>query len=488
MAEKEIVQLEKKQTPLLTYLEKLYPELQGTPIPASMMGIILAVKPFCKPNPLSILGVNMIETEDNFAVIRGSSTKRDQLYTPVGYWDVSRVFEATTEQQIGDDTRGIAHQVVEHMQQGPRDLDVLYLLKDQVNNAMVEQRIITELETQQYVLQADGSLTNNQGASVKINKFCVESKFGDNAVYCVNYYQNGRFIMRLDIGQLPNEKQLADDGRFSLFSPAMDIVTASNVGEVDGQLVVESPIFDPEVFFRQEAAMCSRIPEGYQDYYANFLMGYLSTISNEVLWSSPSKDRPYSYFELMRNANISAAYVYHYLELQSGLSDPNEIQKLAKREVDIVSRFFLIFTYDLPLALELFYYSYLDKATVFGDMLSDKACDPISGQNLHKNFKAVRAKVAEMIKPGFCFDSDPRNAMEQLPELSKAYKDRLVNATSIEETGLFIFLRAMKEVGLVDASTPTTLSTLTDGFSPLQYANHLLRKASDRQSEKEFTK
>jgi len=91
------------------------------------------------------LGVDLIETEENFAIIRGSSTKRDQLYTPVGYWDVARVFKTATDQQIGDDARGIAHQVVEHMQQGPHDLDVLYILKDQVDSTLVEQGIITEL-------------------------------------------------------------------------------------------------------------------------------------------------------------------------------------------------------------------------------------------------------------------------------------------------------------------------------------------------------
>jgi len=473
MIEKEKAKLEKKQTLLTTYINKLYPDLQKTPVSTSMIGIIKSVKPYCQPNPLQLLGVDLIETEENFAIIRGSSTKRDQLYTPVGYWDVARVFKTATDQQIGDDARGIAHQVVEHMQQGPHDLDVLYILKDQVDSTLVEQRIITELNQQGFTVQDDGSFNNNQGFSVKINKFCVECKSGNNTVFCVNYYQDGRFLMRLDIGQLPNANQLADDGRYSIFAPAMDIVTASNVGEINGQLIVETPIFPPEVFTKQEAAMCSRIPNGYEDYYANYLMGFLSSISNSVLWSSTKVDEPYSFLQLMINTNASAAYVYHYLEQQSGLLNPDEIQKLTKREVDIVSRFFLIFTYDLPLALELFYFSYLGNATVFGDILHDKTCDATSGQYLHRKFKAVRAKVAKLIDPGFSFDPKPKKAMKQLPELSRKYKEKLIQATSIEETGLFIFLQAMKECGVIDSSTPLSLSTLVDGFSPLQMANLL---------------
>jgi len=63
--------------------------------------------------------------------------------------------------------------------------------------------------------------------------------------------------------------------------------------------------------------------------------------------------------------------------------------------------------------------------------------------------------------------------MKQLPELSRKYKEKLIQATSIEETGLFIFLQAMKECGVIDSSTPLSLLTLVDGFSPLQMVNLL---------------
>ncbi|MBI3366762.1 hypothetical protein HY041_04010 [Candidatus Roizmanbacteria bacterium] len=450
-------ELEKKESlrtvELESFMETLFPEIHGTEVGKILSGMVASIDPLRTRND---------EGEPNALFIKGSTVKRYLLGDPIGFWDISRIYQHTDQTQY----QGEALDFIRKFAIGPRDIDFRYELTDGCTDIDAYRGLIYSLFDQGFTNQG-----NTFYKKLNDRSYCfeiTETPIGGvhalpRKFYNVKIYVDDRFLIRADFGRYPSAKdklgEMHDEYRIPLYTTPSEWYAQAMIRvETDAHQAKVTVFFD-EINDRLINELDN--PFTIKPWHSIFdlpmiLSAKLKGAGLRVFWPQSPGKKSYSYAKLIEQFT-QAEYLF---------SDPwlylKYNENMLQRRSDFISEFLLYTTYDPFLFLQLGYDCRLFEIVPF-DNYSINRKDFLQIMNFMK--EEMTTKVGQMkVNP---------YRTSNIPHLSQLYKEMVLSASlKIEDTGPFMLLRAINRLlesgGRSHEKLPETLEQTMALFDPLR--------------------
>jgi len=448
---------------LTQFVREMYPRTEKTKIPEVICHLVEAVEPCCKRNPIREKGE---EAEKSWLAIRGSSVKRQLLYEPTDYWQISPIYQRMSCYWIGNKEDPLTAKVLEKISIGPHDLDLMYVLAEGKTTQDLLTAIYDSFKNQHFVEIGHGNKQNEPHNSNGLSEKIVFGN-GRNQAEIIHYqkasttdypkhfikinlFEKGRSILKIDLATVDYGEGVDNDFRFTGYMPLFDILAAGYITKKGKKCHLTIPI-DLMYYFDkwQGVRLC------YLYILPNTFFGRLRTVGNLTFWSEPLTRQPYNLPELLERFNqVELTEPVDWRDLFQAAQQ----QKLKERLPDIISEFLVYLTYDPFLFLKLAFECRLFEPIPLGRYI----------QNYH-DLMAITEFMAEELSQSLknYYLQDPTNT---LPKLSDYYKRNcLTPYQNIDFIGPVMLIRALnrllEERG--QKEIPQTLESAISLFNPI---------------------
>lgn len=435
-------------------VRNLFSCTRGTGIPACVEEVIDVLEPLCEPAR---------ETEDNI-FLRGNPVPRlvldgRPMFAPVGYWEITKAYQEIEGNPKFVGESKLADAVVSHLAAGP-DVDIMVRKKPDVTDSDMF-RLLQQWSEKRHA--------KNSGIEVAVTKAALSAwnGEGDSRVYSQIVYSTeryGRFrpVLRIDIGEAPDEDTSGLDGRLSLYATSFDVASMASLQRRGGHWSAGISGKNKDILFnRPIQAIASGAQPGNKAVVGTRLM------SQWLFWQRRVEPLTHFVFRHQQHWPPRASdWDLPSLPLIDSYWDtvtPESLESVQRREVDAACQGILGLTID-P-------YAWPELARSIGFLSRTKLGNLLSDANVRTELTRLQADSTQRT---MCDDF----RLGVVEELSSHHRVQFLTfIKQLPFLGPLYLVRGLKRIGALPWDTPVTIASAIDLVSPAAF----LREQAQRQ-------
>ena len=433
-------------------VEHLFPITRSTAIPALVEEVINVLEPMCEAHG----------SEDEPLFIRGNVVPRLVLngppfYAPDGYWQIPEAFQIIQGKSVFVGEGSVATAVVDQLVAGP-DIDIMLRKQSVVS----DEDIGASLK-----VLAEQVNSRNKKLRVEVHPVRLSALNGESdpriysqVVFFVEHYRNWKPVLRVDIGEAPDNTTFHLDGRLSLYSTSYDAASVARLQKKEKHWYA---VVDKEskhiLRNRPVQVIASGANPGNKSVVGTRLM------TQWLFWQRSSESLEHFVYRQRQGWNLHGtdwnSSSLPLIESYWNTISLEHLDQIERRDIDVACQCMLGLTID-P-------YAWLELARSTGFLGNTKLGVLLEDANIRTELTRDQASIDQK---GLCDDF----RLGVVEALSHAHRLQFPSTLSqVRYLGPLQVVRDLKRIGALPQDTPDTIASAIDLVSPASFLRQQTR-------------